>query len=327
MPGPVPHQAPKHGPSSPAGSPLHRVATRLRRTLGLEGLPGRLDGIERRLDGLQHRLDALPAQVQASHWPHGPLYLGDHEALVQARWGAKLVVDTNDRLLAPWLLMDGLWESHVTGWLHDVLGPGDVMVDVGANIGYFTVLAAQLVGPGGRVVAVEASPHLCDIVRRNVAMNGHRGAVTVWNRAAWSGRQRLQLHQRVHYGANSSLASTGAENLADLADTEVMVEVEAAPLDELLDDLTRIDVMKIDVEGAEVQALRGLARTLDAHPGMKLMFEWAPEQIRLMGDDPAEVPARLEKAGFRFRLMERDLAPIDTAELVGLAYGNVVAER
>ena len=303
-----------------AGTTLRRAASRLRRALGLEGLPARLDQIERRLDQIQQT-------VHDSHWPHGPLYLGDHEALVQARWGAKLVVDTRDRLLAPWLLMDGLWESHVTGWMHDRLGPGSVMVDVGANIGYFTVLAAQLVGPQGRVVAVEASPALSDILRRNVAMNGHRSTVTVWNRAAWSGADRLQLHQRLHYGANSSLASTGTANLEDLADTEVTVEVEAVALDDLLDGLERIDVLKLDVEGAEVHALHGLAGTIAAHPEMTLMVEWAPDQIRLMGDDPADVVALLTGAGFGLRLMERDLAPITAPELLELPYGNVVAER
>lgn len=302
------------------GTPLHRAAARLRRSFGLEGVQVRLDDIERRLDRIQQ-------SVHESHWPHGPLYLGDHEALVQARWGAKLVVDTRDRLLAPWLLMDGLWESHVTGWLHDVLGPGDVMVDVGANIGYFTVLAAQRVGPSGRVVAVEASPGLCDILRRNVAMNGHRSTVTVWNRAAWSGSGRLQFHQRVHYGANSSLASAGAEHLEDLADEEAVVEVEAVDLDAILGGLARVDVLKLDVEGAEVHALKGLSGTVAAHPEMKLMVEWAPEQIRLMGDDPEEVVALLTGAGYGLRLMEKGLAPISAAELLDLPYGNVVAER
>lgn len=312
----------------PGPSPLRRAATRaagrLRRTLGVEAAHDRLGHIERRLDDLQQ---SLQHTVQQSHWPHGPLYLGDHEALVQARWGAKLVVDTRDRLLAPWLLMDGLWESHVTGWLHDTLKPGATMVDVGANIGYFTVLAAQCVGPEGRVVAVEASPGLCDILRRNVAMNGHLPATTVWNRAAWSRAETLELHQRVHYGANSSLAPAGAEHLDELADSEVAVEVEAVPLDDLLADLPRIDVLKLDVEGAEVHALQGLGRTIHAHPEMTLMVEWAPEQIRRMGDDPGEVVALLTGHGYQLRLMEKGLAPIAAAELLDLPYGNVVAER
>jgi FkbM family methyltransferase len=301
-------------------TPFHRAASRLRRGLGLESVQSRLDQIE-------HRLDDMQRSIHASHWPHGPLYLGDHEALVQARWGAKLIVDTHDRLLSPWLLMDGLWESHVTGWLHDALAPGATMVDVGANIGYFTVLAAQRVGPEGRVVAVEASPGVCDILRRNVAMNGHRSTVTVWNRAAWSRAERLELHQRVHYGANSSLATAGADQLEELADTEVTVEVEAVPLDDLLEGLARIDVLKLDVEGAEVHALQGLSRTINRHPEMTLMVEWAPEQIRLMGDDPGEVVALLTGHGYQLRLMERGLAPVAAPELLDLPYGNVVAER
>ena len=306
------------------GPSLHRAAARLRRTLGLEATNQRLDHIERRLDDLQR---SLQDTVHQSHWPNGPVYLGDHEALVQARWGAKLVVDTRDRLLAPWLLMDGLWESHVTGWMHDILQPGHTMVDVGANIGYFTVLAAQRVGPEGRVVAVEASPGLADILRRNVAMNGHLPTTTVWNRAAWSRAERLKLHQRVHYGANSSLATAGEDHLDELADAEVVVEVEAVPLDDLLADLERIDVLKLDVEGAEVHALEGLSHTITAHPEMTLMVEWAPEQIRRMGDDPGEVVALLTGHGFHLQLMEKGLAPIAPAELLDLPYGNVVAKR
>lgn len=295
--------------------------------MGLGSVYAQLASVDSRLDGIERRLDDVQRSVPAAHWPHGPVYLGDHEALVQARWGAKLIVDTRDRLLAPWLLMDGLWESDATAWMHDTLRPGAVMVDVGANIGYFTVLAAQLVGPEGRVVAVEASPGLADIVRRNVAMNGHLPTVTVWQRAAWSGLDRLRLHQRVHYGANSSLAGAAAEHLEALADREEEVEVEAVALDDLLGGLERIDVLKLDVEGAEVHALRGLAGTVAAHPEMTLMVEWAPEQIRRMGDQPEEVVALLTGAGFAMKLMERDLAPITAAELLDLPYGNVVASR
>ena len=265
--------------------------------------------------------------MEGPRFPSGPVYLGDHRALVATRWGAKMEVDTRDSLLAPWLLLDGLWESHVTGWMHDVLKPGDVFVDAGANIGYFTVLGAKLVGPGGRVVAVEAHPATVEILRRNVIINGFRDSVSVWHRAAWSEATDLKFHQRQHFAANSSVASVGSDGLSALGDTEVVVEVPAVALDDLLADLPRVDVLKVDVEGAEVRAFAGLARTLQANRDVTVMFEWSPEQLTQMGDRPSDLLDALREHGFSFRLLEADLAPVDPDELLQLPYGNVVAAR
>jgi FkbM family methyltransferase len=295
---------------------LSRAAARARRSLGL--------------DDLTHRLDAIEAQmteIGTHRYPYGPVYFGDHTALVATRWGAKMLVDTTDAMLSPWLVLDGLWESHVTDWLQHTLEPGQVFVDVGANIGYFTLLGGGLVGPGGRVVAVEAHPRLSELLRRNVIINGLHRSVTTFALAAWSTSTDLELHMRENFASNSSLGSAGAEALARLGDTEEMVEVHAVALDDLLADVPRVDVIKVDVEGAEVHVFTGLARTLDANRDITIMFEWSPEQITGVGDDPGDLVALLEGHGFRFRLLEDGLAPIDRARLLVLPYGNVVATR
>ena len=293
---------------------LSRAAARVRRSLGLDDLNRRLDTIESRLAGLDR-------------YPHGPVYFGDHTALVATRWGAKMLVDTRDALLAPWLVLDGLWESHVTEWLQRTLQPGQVFVDVGANIGYFTLLAAGLVGRQGTVVAVEAHPRLAELLLRNVIINGYHGYVTTWQRAAWSEATELKLHLRQNFASNSSVGSVGADALARLGDTEEMVEVQALALDDLLADIPRIDVIKVDVEGAEVHVVTGLERTLVSHPDVTIMFEWSPAQIEDVGDEPGALIDLLTGHGFGFRLLETGLGAIDGAALLALPYGNVVASR
>jgi FkbM family methyltransferase len=295
---------------------LSGVAARLRRALGIDELTERLDAIESRLAGMH-----------VDRYPYGPVYFGDHTALVATRWGAKMLVDTRDAMVSPWLVLDGLWESHVTDWLQHTLREGQVFVDVGANIGYFTLLGAMLVGPGGRCVGIEAHPRLAELLQRNVIINGLHHHVTTWHRAAWSETAELKLHMRRNFASNSSIGSIGADALTRLGDTEKIVEVPAVRLDDLLSDLPSIDVLKIDVEGAEVHVVTGLARILASNPAITVMFEWSPGQITDVGDDPATLLDLLLGHGFRFRLLEDGLAAIDRTALLALPYGNVVAAR
>lgn len=295
---------------------LSRIAARARRSLGMEELTQRLRAIE---SGL--------ADLQAARYPHGPLYFGDHTALVSTRWGAKMLVDTRDAAIAPWIVLDGLWETHVTQWLQDTLRPGEVFVDVGANVGYFTLLGGLLVGPQGRVVAVEAHPGLAELLRRNVIMNGLYGYVTTWHRAAWSSTTTLQLHQRLNFSGASSVGAIGQDALDRLGDSEEMVEVLAVPLDDLLEGLPPVDVLKMDIEGAELQAFAGLSRTLAASPGISVMFEWAPELMEAVGDKAGALLDLLEGHGLHLRLLEDGCSSIERAKLLDLPYGNVVATR
>ncbi len=295
---------------------LSRIAARARRSLGMDDLSHRLDGIESSL-----------AALHASRYPNGPLYFGDHTALVATRWGAKMLVDTRDAAIAPWIVLDGLWESHVTEWLQQTLRSGQMFVDVGANVGYFTLLGGQLVGPQGRVVSVEAHPGLAELLRRNVILNGLYGYVTTWHRAAWSSATSLQLHQRLNFSGASSIGAIGQEALDRLGDTEEMIEVQAVPLDDLLEGLPPVDVLKMDIEGAELQALTGLSRTLDTSRDISVMFEWAPALIEAVGDKAEALVDLLEGHGFGFRLLEDDHSPIERAKLLDLPYGNVVAAR
>ncbi|HTT87010.1 MAG TPA: FkbM family methyltransferase [Acidimicrobiales bacterium] len=296
---------------------LARAAARVRRSLGH-------DELVRRLEAVETRLAAMGPEVR---YPYGPVYLGDHTVLVATRWGGKLLADTRDAMVSPWLVLDGLWEAHVTDWMQRTLRPGQVFVDVGANVGYFTVLAGLRVGRSGRVVAVEAHPRLAELLHRNVVINGLHGHTTVWGCAAWSERTELKFHLRENFASNSSVGSAGADALAALGDTEELLEVAAAPLDELLADVGHVDVLKVDVEGAEVHVFAGLARTLAANPALTVLFEWSPAQVVAVGDDPAALLDLLLESGFAFRLLEEDLRSVDRARLLELPYGNVVATR
>ena len=296
---------------------LSRLAARARHALGI-------DALTERVAAMEGRLAHLPS---GPTYPRGPLYFGDHTALVATRWGAKMLVDTRDAAIAPWLVLDGMWEPHVTSWMQSTLSRGDVFVDVGANVGYFTLLGARLVGPEGLVVAVEAHPGLAGILQRNVVINGAHGYVRTHHRAAWSENTELQFNVREHFAGNSSVGTLDAPGRDMLGDTERAVTVQAVRLDDLLAELRRpVNVIKIDVEGAEVHAFTGLERTLTANPNVVVMFEWARAQIESVGDTPRALADLVDSYGFKLKLLETG-ETIDTERLLDLPYGNVVAAR
>jgi FkbM family methyltransferase len=158
--------------------------------------------------------------------------------------------------------LTGRYEPQETAIMCDVVLPGMTFVDVGANWGYFTLVGAFLTGPSGRVVAIEADPAAAAAVRANAAANGFE-TVEVINVAATDSSRELRFR---HYEAahartagNYGLAETAR---GDRADTVVA----GRSLDDILDEagVDHVDVLKMDIEGGEAAALRGIDRRLSA---------------------------------------------------------------
>jgi FkbM family methyltransferase len=226
--------------------------------------------------------------------------LRDHPRLRRARTrsGATFLADTQD-LIQRYLYEFGVWEPHLTAWLSQRLRPGDVFLDVGANIGYYSVLASELVGPTGSVVAIEASPAFSRRLRTNARLNGCRNIRTV--NAAVSDRTHpvtFTLASSHNMGANSIVPYGGP--------AESTFETVARPLPELVteEEIARARVIKIDVEGAEGAVLRGLAPLLHTlRPDAELAVEVTPQRMAELGDSLDELLETLTAHGFHaFRL-------------------------
>jgi FkbM family methyltransferase len=158
-------------------------------------------------------------------------------------------------------IVRGTLEPSVAEAMIRTIRPGHVFYDVGANVGYFTLVAARLVGPSGRVIAFEPVPWCAEAVAANIALNGlDQAEVRAEAVGDASGRARLRV---VGEASQSLLASL--EQRADVAREEIDVEVVA------LDDLVGAgtipppDVLKIDTEGAEILALEGMRETIAGH--------------------------------------------------------------
>jgi FkbM family methyltransferase len=159
------------------------------------------------------------------------------------------------------LLARGLAELPVQEALRRTIAPGAVVYDVGANVGFFTVLAARFAGPEGTVVAFEPAPECAASVRANAAVNGFESNIRVVEAALGASAHRERLFV-VADASWSRLASRGEHS-----QTDNTVEVDVLALDELVAraEIPPPDVVKIDVEGSELDVLQGMRRTLAEH--------------------------------------------------------------
>lgn len=207
----------------------------------------------------------------------------------------------------------GGWEPLETRVIAAALKPSDIFVDVGANIGFFSLLAHRLVGPNGRVHAVEATPTTADLLDANIALNG---ADTIYVHRCAAGDRNgvvtMVVHDTGNIGSNH-LSFGGAGS-----------EIALRRLDDLVAG-PAIRLIKLDIEGAEAMALRGAGALLDGDTAPALLFEFSPAMLRGMGDDPATLLHHLEAKGYTIheihpdRLTPRDDTVLDRAQTYLLA--------
>ena len=166
-------------------------------------------------------------------------------------FGARFECNVRDMIQAT-IIHFGVWEPRVSLRLGALIEPGAVVVDVGANIGYYSLLFADRAGPSGSVVAIEALPKLAEVVKANAARNGVDN-IRVVNVAASDRPGELMLHQ----APSTNIGMTTTRSDRGFPATE---RVRALPLTDILteDEMRRTSLIKIDIEGGEVPVVRHL---------------------------------------------------------------------
>lgn len=211
-------------------------------------------------------------------------YLGDHKALCRVLGHYNLLVPTEDLSLAPHLMLDGYWEMWITQAVARHVKPGMRCIDVGANVGYYTLLLADLVGEQGKVQAWEPQEALVALIETSLALNG-LCAETV---AAAAGRAVGGAYLKVP-GQFMGSAALGTEG------TPVIVG--------RLDKYTKgqVDFVKIDAEGSEHAVWDGMEALLE-NPSITVLMEFAP----VICEEPSLLLEKIKAAGFPLRWLNPD---------------------
>jgi FkbM family methyltransferase len=170
------------------------------------------------------------------------------------------------------------------------LSPGDIVVDIGAHVGWYTLIACKAVGPNGKVYAFEPDPKNFSFLKKNIALNGCTNVVAEQKAVSdQGGTLELFLHKD-HSGWNK---------IRYLGDTTSSVSVEAVSFDDYFKDRAEsIDFVKIDVEGAEGLILKGMKDSLEKFPTLELFIEYHPHLWKSFGFNPEEVVQNLANQGF-----------------------------
>jgi len=260
--------------------------------------------LSRRLEALEKAFNALASQSltffqQAGNAVNAILhsqavYLGNHRALTFLYSGQKIFVDTRSVDIGTHLLLNGLWEQNYVKAFLNLLRPGNVVLDIGANHGVYALVAAQHVGAAGRVLAFEPNPAFAELIRASVSVNGLSDVVTVVQAAVsdsvgevvlivnpmWSGGAHLQQSADEPDGSNTHRVSCLAlDDYSGLAGASV-------------------DAIKMDIEGAEGLALQGMRQLIDRSPRLKIMMEFCPSMLARYPVDAQGVVAFLDGRGF-----------------------------
>lgn len=244
--------------------------------------------------------------VDAKHWGRIPL-LGDpthQDAEAYQRWSRLGPTPAQARDFPAWFVLNlGYWhqrhfyltgryfEHWITDWLKASLGPGDVFIDIGANLGFHTLYASHRVGASGRVIGFEPNPDVFRLLDGHVALN--RAANVELRQIALSDgaapeTRVLSVPARPdgRQDGESALGSLGGVSESHMRQVDVSVDSGDRQLDDIPPEAR--GACKIDVEGWEMQVLRGMGSFVERHPRFSYCVEVTPAWLVEMGGASAE---------------------------------------
>jgi FkbM family methyltransferase len=195
--------------------------------------------------------------------------LSGNDVLCRVLGRYTFVVDGADAGLAPHLIADGFWESWITRLVAERVAPGMTCVDAGANLGYYTVLMADLVGSTGTVFAAEPVPETRRLLSRNVHHNQCQPQTRILDFALGADHGAVTMVVPRGEPKNARVGDVSDGHIANGDYTRLKVRV--APIDSL--EIPRLDFIKIDVEGAEQAVWNGMQQTMDRSPDLQIVME------------------------------------------------------
>ncbi len=208
--------------------------------------------------------------------------------------GHTVSVDPTDFGVSFELESTGEYEAKSMEYCKSFLKPGMTFVDVGANVGLFTLTAARQVGPTGKVFSFEPDGGNCGLLKKNIGQN-HYANVTAVQKAVTDRSGQCTLFQ--------SGFNTGDHRTYHVSDDRKQVTIECVSLDDYFPAGTKIDMIKMDIEGSEETALKGMERIINEQRP-QLIIECWPSMLKKAGTNPHQMFKSIEDRGYALSLID-----------------------
>jgi FkbM family methyltransferase len=243
------------------------------------------------------RIDSMPGVTRLARFVQQHFFsdLFDDGDLIRFKNGEVILGVPRSYFRGPPYLFRN-YEQVTAERMRAVLRPGMTAVDVGAHVGYHTLLMSKLVGAQGRVFAFEPSEENLVLLRHNIDLN-RASNVTVFPLAVGCQSRKRTFNIATEVWRNSFYASPQVEVIRQ-------VDVSEVRLDEVI--TGPVDLVKIDVEGAEIEVLDGMGGLLDS-PALSLIAEWNPACLRSAGRGSMDLPIYLESRGFNVVVLDDEM--------------------
>ncbi len=226
-------------------------------------------------------------------------------AIVQ---GHKMFLDSKDSL---YLSINGIYEKFETKLIKNEIKQDDIVLDLGANIGYYTLIFAKLVGENGKVFAFEPDPTNFALLKKNVKINDYKNIVLI-NKAVSNKTGKLKLFLCED--------NKGDHRIYDSKDDRKFIEIESIRLDDYFKNQNnKINFIKMDIQGAEYRAVKGMRVLLNENENVKILSEFWPIGLKKSGVEPIEFLKLLLQHGFKINDINKaknKIIPIDTFSLL-----------
>ncbi|MGH7660250.1 MAG: FkbM family methyltransferase [Vulcanimicrobiaceae bacterium] len=252
------------------------------------------------------------------------VYLGGNRAITRTKYGAELFFDTRDLSVGIPLALNGDYEPELNPWLIGTLRQGDIAVDVGANIGFYTIHFAMRVGEGGHVFAFEANPDLVDLLQDSAEFNNVRDRCTIRHAAMADREGEVTFGKPARRLGSGSIV--GIEGLRDEAFEAITVP--ATTLDAAFEGREPpVRLLHMDVEAAEPMVIAGGHAFIERHRDMIVVLEVLGENFRSRGDESLRAALEYLESTGRVLCLIQAAQPVRLSadQLLRLPLANVAA--
>lgn len=223
----------------------------------------------------------------------------------------KIYLDKNDSTISPELFLNKKWEVFETGIFKKNIKKGSAVLDIGAHIGYYTLIASGRVGPDGKVYAFEPDIKNFNLLSKNILENGCKNVILI-NKAVINktGHTKLYLNEE----------NTGDHRIYSSKENRQYISIQTVSLDDYFKGADeKIDLIKMDIQGSEFWALKGAVNLLAKNPQLKIITEFWPRGLRMSGSSSKDFLAFVKKLGFKIYEIsenEKKLFPISSKDLL-----------